>query len=937
MDCPSGMKTTLYHYQKASLWKILQRELAPMFIHGPTVVKLLSVDGTTYYHDQLTGISTLEPLLQKDIQGGIICEDMGTGKTCICLAAVMSTKSILPPLDDVIFKTDFLDNYQKNLKAAAPEPFTSLRSLAGVEIMKYNVDWRPYQKLLPSEMTSAFEQSPPYYEWIPVQYQSTMDRPHRRQIKVTTLKIYLSAATLVVVPDNLVAQWSGEIYKHIHDGHLEFIVLENKNQPIPEPLELVQLDMVLMSQSRFSHEYAAGGFAFQGIPRKCKCPYIGRTREKNCICGSKPIYTSPLLQVHWKRVIVDEGHSLSSRNSRASELSSKLLCVWNWICTGTPTQNLTEAASVRTRQEGISDDLTRLGTLLGDILKLEPFASRRKLWSQLVRKPVELGKVWALATVNELMCRTMIRNQRRTIENDVILPPLSYKTVELDFDYYQWLAHNCQISMISLNAILSEREGVDYLFNKKNQQALRETVSNLRQSCTWHSIDLAALRSAHSNCDEKLKKVDAGTTHMDADDEVDLRRLKQVFGLALDDPVFMDMMTKHEVSFVVQGLPNLMKETWGWCSGTRGAYLPVSTDPWDDHCLVSGDIVVDLMNDVTNVNKANKDIYVYNSNTKSLESTEVYSKRKRAAMKGKDDKGGGKKRKNRHDDTNNASESSTPNGAASKTNDEPQSEPLTFYTRNVFTDVRVLCSTSSKINYLVDQILLHSAKEKCIIFSQYYNEMQEIYLALQLVKVRTLMYLDTSMASIKRSQTIMTFNTSENANVMIMAVQKAAYGIDLSSASRVYFCSPVWQTAMEQQAIKRAHRIGQTKPVFVETLVIRHSIEDALLKRRRVVSDNPGVDFYADKRLQNILNHANIVPKPDHIHQSNDDGSYYQPISFLKKPIWISPHSPTTPTTPKSTLDLISTSTVDSEPTLDITAINPSSQKKRKVVSFIES
>jgi SNF2 family DNA or RNA helicase len=82
----------------------------------------------------------------------------------------------------------------------------------------------------------------------------------------------------------------------------------------------------------------------------------------------------------------------------------------------------------------------------------------------------------------------------------------------------------------------------------------------------------------------------------------------------------------------------------------------------------------------------------------------------------------------------------------------------------------------------------------------------------------------------------MTFNTSENANVMIMAVQKAAYGIDLSSASRVYFCSPVWQTAMEQQAIKRAHRIGQTKPVFVETLVIRHSIEDALLKRRRLVT-----------------------------------------------------------------------------------------------------
>lgn len=88
---------------------------------------------------------------------------------------------------------------------------------------------------------------------------------------------------------------------------------------------------------------------------------------------------------------------------------------------------------------------------------------------------------------------------------------------------------------------------------------------------------------------------------------------------------------------------------------------------------------------------------------------------------------------------------------------------------------------------------------------------------------------------------ILTFNTSDNANVIIMAVQKAAYGIDLSSATRVFFVSPVWQTAMEQQAIKRAHRIGQKKPVFIETLVIKNTIEHRLLERRdQVSSSEPG-------------------------------------------------------------------------------------------------
>lgn len=328
--------------------------------------------------------------------------------------------------------------------------------------------------------------------------------------------------------------------------------------------------------------------------------------------------------------------------------------------------------------------------------------------------------------------------------------------------------------MISLNAILSEREGPDYLFNRNNQKALRETVSNLRQSCTWHSIDLSALRSSHYNCVQKLKRLDAGTAHMNDDDERDLRQLKQVFELALGDPLFMDMMTKHEVSFVVQGLPTLMKETWGWCVGSRGAYLPVSSDPWDDHCLVSGDIVVDLMHDVTDPRRSNNDLYVYNSKANLLESTVVYEKRKRrellaaskitksnsgptAAKTGRRSTatttGQDLEQKGIHSEANYSGTPSPPLSSSASasidTNDnnlgQDESLSLTFYTRGVFNDVRILCSTSSKINYLVDQILSHHSNEKCIIFSQHYNEMQEIYLALQLVKVRVLMYLHTSM------------------------------------------------------------------------------------------------------------------------------------------------------------------------------------------------
>jgi hypothetical protein len=59
----------------------------------------------------------------------------------------------------------------------------------------------------------------------------------------------------------------------------------------------------------------------------------------------------------------------------------------------------------------------------------------------------------------------------------------------------------------------------------------------------------------------------------------------------------------------------------------------------------------------------------------------------------------------------------------------------------------------------------------------------------------------------------------------------------LSSASRVYFVNPVFSPQVEAQAVKRAHRIGQTKPVFVETLVLKGSIEDVILDRRSHMSN----------------------------------------------------------------------------------------------------
>lgn len=65
-----------------------------------------------------------------------------------------------------------------------------------------------------------------------------------------------------------------------------------------------------------------------------------------------------------------------------------------------------------------------------------------------------------------------------------------------------------------------------------------------------------------------------------------------------------------------------------------------------------------------------------------------------------------------------------------------------------------------------------------------------------------------------------------------MDITQAAFGLDMQSASRIYFISPVLNPQVEAQAIGRVRRISQRKPVSVETLVLRGSVEEVVVRRR---------------------------------------------------------------------------------------------------------
>jgi len=69
----------------------------------------------------------------------------------------------------------------------------------------------------------------------------------------------------------------------------------------------------------------------------------------------------------------------------------------------------------------------------------------------------------------------------------------------------------------------------------------------------------------------------------------------------------------------------------------------------------------------------------------------------------------------------------------------------------------------------------------------------------------------------------------KNITVFLISLKAGGVGLNLVAANHVFLVDPWWNPAVEEQAIQRVHRIGQTKDVFVTRLICNKSIEQRVL------------------------------------------------------------------------------------------------------------
>ena len=91
-----------------------------------------------------------------------------------------------------------------------------------------------------------------------------------------------------------------------------------------------------------------------------------------------------------------------------------------------------------------------------------------------------------------------------------------------------------------------------------------------------------------------------------------------------------------------------------------------------------------------------------------------------------------------------------------------------------------------------------------------------------------------------RPREIRTFQNGE-AKIFLISLKAGGVGLNLTAADTVILYDPWWNPAVEEQAIDRAHRIGQDKPVFVHKLVMTGTIEEKmeqLKEKKRALAES---------------------------------------------------------------------------------------------------
>ncbi len=147
----------------------------------------------------------------------------------------------------------------------------------------------------------------------------------------------------------------------------------------------------------------------------------------------------------------------------------------------------------------------------------------------------------------------------------------------------------------------------------------------------------------------------------------------------------------------------------------------------------------------------------------------------------------------------------------------------------IMKDTEQYPNASVKLEELGREITENISNHKALVFSQFLGMLALIKERLNELGV-AYEYFDGSTTPAERERAIQRFQNDESCRVFLISLKAGGVGLNLTAADYVYIVDPWWNPAVEQQAIDRTHRIGQTKNIFAYRMICKDTVEDKIIQ-----------------------------------------------------------------------------------------------------------
>ncbi|KAL9677507.1 hypothetical protein QQ045_005739 [Rhodiola kirilowii] len=566
-------------------------------------------------------------------------------------------------------------------------------------------------------------------------------------------RVYLSRATLIVVPPNLVDHWTIQIQKHVRPGQLKVYIWTDQKKPFAHDLAW-KYDVVLTTFNRLSAEW--------GNRNACA-----------------------LMQIHWLRIMLDEGHTLGSSLNLTNKLQMaiSLQASSRWILTGTPTPNTPNS------------QVSHLRPLLA-FLHEEAFGKCQKSWEAGILRPFESKMEEGRTRLLQLLHRCMISARKTDLRT---IPPCIKNVTFVNFTEEHAKSYNELVVTVRRNILMADWNDpshVESLLNPKQWKSRISTIRNIRLSCCV---------AGH------IKVSGAGGD------------IQETMDLLVEDG--LDSISE-EYAFIKNNLlyGGHCMRCKEWCR------LPVITPC--RHLLCLDCVALD----------SEKCAFPGCDKSYEMQTPEELARPENPNPKWPVPKDlielqPSYKQDNWDPDWQSTSSSKvrylikrlkalrdTKRNVHSTGDGSKLDLGIESFQHSQLTTLNPILLHESPIQS--DEYLMH-VSEKVIIFSQF---LEHIHVIEQQLRVAGISFvgLYSPMHSCNKIKSLATFQ-HDNSCMTLLMDGTAALGLDLSFVTHVFLMEPIWDRSMEEQVISRAHRMGATRPINVETLAMKGTIEEQML------------------------------------------------------------------------------------------------------------